>query len=216
MALFEIGRQARQPLYWISTILLFLGGVGLMAMDSLGSSQVPRNAPSTLAMAVVFMNLPYVVIMAALAGDAAVRDGRSGFQPILQATPIRRWQHVLGRFLGVQAATVVAGMIGFGGLLAGSAAPWIQASAMGPITGRRSRWSPRFWSRPCRCRSAPSSSAWRPSPARSPPPPRRRWGFCWCSSPRWACSTCSTTPASSSSPLPSRWACSPCAPTSAA
>lgn len=132
MALFEIGRQARQPLYWISTILLFLGGVGLMAMDALGSSQVPRNAPTTLAIAVVFLSLPYVVIMAALAGDAAVRDGRSGFQPILQATPIQRWQHVLGRFLGVQAATVAAALVGFCGLLAGSAAPWVQASAMGP------------------------------------------------------------------------------------
>lgn len=129
---FELGRQVRQPLYWISTILLFLGGVGLMAMDDLGSSQVPRNAPSTLAMAAVFMNLPYVVIMAALAGDAAVRDARSGFESVLRSTPMLRWQHVLGRFLGVQAATVAAALVGFCGLLAGSTAPWVQASAMGP------------------------------------------------------------------------------------
>jgi len=136
VALFEIGRQTRQPLFWAAGALFFAFALMLMSMHGLlGSAVTSRNAPSELSKAVVILSIFYLAVIVAMAGDAALRDARSGFEPILRATPVRRFEHLLGRWIGAQVAANLAFLIGLSGLAAGVFAPWVDKAAVGPFNG---------------------------------------------------------------------------------
>lgn len=132
VALFEIGRQVRQPLFWVAGALFFAFALMLMSTHGiLGSAVTARNAPPELSKAVVVLSVFYLAVVVAMAGDAALRDARSGFEPILRATPVRRIEHLLGRWIGAQVAANLAFLIGLSGLIAGVFAPWTDKAAVG-------------------------------------------------------------------------------------
>jgi len=139
IAAFEIGRQVRQPLFWLASALFFAFALTLMTMHGvLGSPVTPRNAPPELSKAVVILSIFYLAVIVAMAGDAALRDARSGFEPILRAAPVRRVEHLLGRWIGVQVAANLAFLVGISGLVVGVFAPWIDKAAVGPFNGFQS------------------------------------------------------------------------------
>lgn len=141
IALFEIGRQIRQPLFGVASLLLFALTVTLMSSHGvLGSGVLMRNAPPELAKAAVLLSIFYLAVIVAMAGDAALRDARSGFEPLLRATPVRRIEHLLGRLIGAQVAANLAFLIGLSGLVAGAFAPWIDQSAVGPFNWPQTLW----------------------------------------------------------------------------
>ena len=134
IAAFEIGRQTRQPLYWIAAALFFGFSVSLMSAHGLlGSPVMARNAPSELVKAVLIEVIFYLAVIVAMAGDAALRDARSGFEPILRATPVARAEHLVGRWIGAQIAAGSAFLLGLTGLVAGAWAPWVDKAAVGPF-----------------------------------------------------------------------------------
>lgn len=134
IARFEIGRQLRQPRYWITALLFFGFAVALISNHGfLGSPVLARNAPTELAKAVSMLSVFYLFVIVALASDAALRDGQSGFEGILRAAPVRRIEHMLGRLLGVQLAAIGGFLLACSGLLIGAAAPWIDKAAVGPF-----------------------------------------------------------------------------------
>ncbi|ATQ41306.1 hypothetical protein CSW64_02195 [Caulobacter mirabilis] len=134
VAAFEIGRQARQPVVWVAGLLFFGFAVLLMSDDGfLGSPELRRNAPIEVAKALLILGVLYVFVSVALAGEAALRDIRSGFEPLVRATSSRRFTRLLGRFVGMQ---IVAGglfLVVASGLLAGAVAPWVEPTAIGPF-----------------------------------------------------------------------------------
>lgn len=141
IALFEIGRQKRQPLFWVASVLVFGLAVSLMSSHGvLGSGVLMRNAPSELTKATVLLSVFYLVVIVAMAGDAALRDARSGFEPLLRATPVRRIEHLLGRLIGAQVAANLAFLIGLAGLIVGAFAPWIDKGAVGPFNWPQTLW----------------------------------------------------------------------------
>jgi hypothetical protein len=134
VALFEIGRQVRQPLFGAAGALFFAFALMLMSKHGiLGSAVTSRNAPPELSKAVVILSIFYLAVVVAMAGDAALRDARSGFEPILRATPVRRIEHLLGRWIGAQVAANLAFLIGLSGLVAGVFAPWTDKADVGRV-----------------------------------------------------------------------------------
>lgn len=134
IASFEIGRQMRHPGFWIATALLFGLAMLIMSTDKImGSAVLARNAPAELSKATVIVSVFFVFGAVALAADAALRDSISGFEPILRATPQTRRENVIGRFLGLQVASLTAFTLAFSGLLVGAAMPWVDAKVVGPF-----------------------------------------------------------------------------------
>lgn len=129
---FEIGRQARQPVVWIAGAIFFAFAVMLISADGfMGTPVLSRNAPAELARTTIVLSIFYVFVAVALAGDAALRDAASGFESILKAAPISRFERLLGRFLGLQVVSVLTFVGALGGLLLGAVAPWTDKATIG-------------------------------------------------------------------------------------
>jgi ABC-2 type transport system permease protein len=133
IAAFEIGRQMRHPGFWISTAILFGVALLVVALQSAnGSAVLAANAPQSQASHTLALTIVFMLGAVAMASDAALRESRSGFEPILRATPQTRFENVLGRFLGLQVAALVAFTLAMSGLPVGAAAPWIERATVSP------------------------------------------------------------------------------------
>lgn len=134
VALFEIGRQVRQPVVWIAGLIFFGFAVMVTSTDGfVGSPVVARNAPLEIAKALLFLAIFYVFVSVALAGDAALRDAKSGFEPFIKATPVSRFTRLAGRFAGFQIIVMSLYLASMTGLAVGVVAPWTDPATVGPF-----------------------------------------------------------------------------------
>ena len=100
---FELRYQLKNPVFWVAIAIFFLLGFGITASEnvSLGTpGSVKENSPYAIAAALAIMTLFYLFIVTAFVANAIVRDDSSGFAPIIRATPVSKFQIIMGRFLG--------------------------------------------------------------------------------------------------------------------
>jgi hypothetical protein len=129
--LFEVEYRVRHASTWVyGGILVALPFLLLHALEGAGGY---LNSPWSIAFACIVVGLLGVLVTAALAGDAAIRDVQTGMHPLFYTAPIRRADYLGGRFLGVLAvnAVLLAG-IPLGVVLA-SWMPFRQPGAWGPF-----------------------------------------------------------------------------------
>jgi ABC-type transport system involved in multi-copper enzyme maturation permease subunit len=91
-----------------TTVRVYLAAfVGLCVWAMVGTVQSAReggwhaNSSASLTSLLVVANVVGLLLAAAMAGDAAARDGQLRFAPLLATTPVRPGEYLLGRFLGV-------------------------------------------------------------------------------------------------------------------
>ena len=139
IAWFEIRFWFRSWMLWI-----FLFVVGLLIFASIGSDEVMaeldlsnmyRNAPFTIASFYAGMGVFALLMTAVFVNFAALRDFSYNTHQVMFATPVRRRDFLLGRFLG---ATLVSAMPMLGvslGILLAKYMPWAD----------RERWEAVIW-----------------------------------------------------------------------
>lgn len=100
---FELLYQLRRKATWFffAVFLLPLIGHTMSQMATAQAGQILFNAPVVLAQSAAWMTLIAVLVLAAVAGDAATRDVEHRMEALMHASPLGRPAYLGGRFLGV-------------------------------------------------------------------------------------------------------------------
>jgi aminopeptidase N len=135
VAAFEWRCQLRNPVLWVGVLLFLVTGFGATVSDhvqigSLGSFH--KNSPYALLQATGVMGLFVTFVTVAMVAGAVLRDDETGFAALLHATPLRKFDLLVGRFAGALAAALLVVAATPLGILLGSAMPGLDADRFGP------------------------------------------------------------------------------------
>ncbi len=101
---FQLRRKSTWFFFGLFTIPL-IGVTGERLMDA--DREILFNAPLLLAESSVVMGLVALLVLAAVAGDAATRDVQTRLEPFVHAAPVGRAAYVGGRFFGAFALAAI-------------------------------------------------------------------------------------------------------------
>jgi len=133
---FELAYQLRRPAFWI--VALLFGGIGFIDMVSnggRGNAFFFVNSPSQVLQTTVWYTLFGVLAATAFVAEAFVRDRRSGMEPLVLATRLRKRELVGMRFAAAFRAALLAFSAFLPGMVAGSLMPGLNPYAIGPLRG---------------------------------------------------------------------------------
>jgi ABC-2 type transport system permease protein len=133
---FELAYQVRRPWTWLFLAVLIVLSF-LMTRDGSVSEVLYAdfflNSSFAIAKTTVFGSVVWLVMAAAIAGDAAARDMATGMHPLIYTTPVTKAAYLSGRFL---AALTINALILLGvqaGILLGVYLPGVDAELIGPF-----------------------------------------------------------------------------------
>jgi hypothetical protein len=133
---FELVLQLRRRSTWIiyALFLLPLLGVTSEYLEGAGNAAIRFNAPLAIAEHSVIMVLVGLLLIAAVAGDAATRDVQTGLEPLMHAAPVGPAAYLGGRFIGAFAvAAILLAPVPLVHVLAPLFQPGLDAAAVGPF-----------------------------------------------------------------------------------
>jgi ABC-2 type transport system permease protein len=141
---FDLRFQLRQPLLWF--IALVLGALAFAATStdavSFGGAagNVNLNAPKVIAQLLGLFSQLSLFFVVLFIANPLLRDVEIGISDMLFATPMRKQDYLLGRFLaGLVACLVIFSFIVLG-LMMGPYMPWVDAARVGPFSLRPFLW----------------------------------------------------------------------------
>ncbi len=142
---FDLAFQLRQPLLWVCAGVLGLMAFGVTTSDAIqiGGSigNVNRNAPTVVAQMMGSFTLLSLFVVTIFIAGAVLRDSEIGISDMLFATPMRKHDYLLGRFLAGLVACMVIFVMVMIGLMIGPLMPWVDAARVGPFPGYAFLWS---------------------------------------------------------------------------
>ncbi len=106
---FELRRRLKMFSSYVYAVVLFLGGLFLMAANaglfkglstSTGSERIHANGPQTVFANLQVMSLLGLFTVAAIFGQAAYQDFGTGTWPLIFTRNVKKVDYLLGRFLG--------------------------------------------------------------------------------------------------------------------
>jgi ABC-2 type transport system permease protein len=137
IALFEIRFWLRSWMVWI-----FLFIIGLLVFGAVSSDQVQlggalsntdRNAPFVIQNFYSLIALLTLLMSTAFVNSAAIRDFSYNTYQIIFTTPLRKFDFLLGRFIGATLISVIP-MLGVSlGILLAKYMPWVDAGRWGRV-----------------------------------------------------------------------------------
>jgi ABC-2 type transport system permease protein len=133
---FEFAYQVRRPYVWLFFIVLVCLNF-LMTRDRAVSDALFEeffiNSPFLIANTTVFGGLIWLMMAAAVAGDAAARDAGSRMHPLIYTTSITRAQYLGGRFLAAFVLNALLLLAVQVGILLGIYLPGVDPELIGPF-----------------------------------------------------------------------------------
>ena len=132
---FDLRFQLRQPLLWVIALIFGALAFGAASSDAItvggAVGNVNRNAPTVIAQFLgVFSVLSMFVVTIFIAG-AVLRDAEIGISDMLFATPMRKHDYLIGRFLAGLVACLVIFLFVILGLFVGPYMPWVDTARVG-------------------------------------------------------------------------------------
>ncbi len=137
IALFEIRYQLKQPLFYCVTLLFIFMTFSAITSDSVqiggGIGNVNRNAPSVILHIMTIMSAIGVFVVTAFMAGSVHRDFAHETHEIFFSKPVRKFDYLIGRFIGSLVISFVI-MIGPAlGIVIGSLMPWLEAERICPF-----------------------------------------------------------------------------------
>ncbi|MCB2407705.1 ABC transporter permease/M1 family aminopeptidase [Hymenobacter lucidus] len=133
---FEFAYQIRRPWPWLFVVIL-LALDFLMGRDGSLSEMLYAdffvNSPFAVAKTTVFGSLIWLVMAAAIAGEAAARDVATGMHPLTYTTPVSKGSYLAGRFLAAFALNALLLLAVQAGILLSIYLPGVDAALLGPF-----------------------------------------------------------------------------------
>ncbi|MBL0127179.1 MAG: ABC transporter permease [Flavobacteriales bacterium] len=134
--LFEVRYWLRHPMLWF--FIAAIAGIPFMAtaFDDFSLRDNPllhRNAPFNVYWFYCTFSGFSLLMVTAIVNVAAIREFTSNTAEIIFSTPVRKRDHLLGRFLG---STFIALLPSLGisvGILVASLCPWVAPEKLGPL-----------------------------------------------------------------------------------
>ena len=133
---FELAYQLRRPWPWLFVGVLIALTFLVTRDGSLSAvlySDFYLNAPFAIAKNTIVGGLVWLVMAAAIAGDAAARDVATGMYPLVYTTPISKVHFLGGRFLAAFALNALILLSVQVGILLGVYLPGVDAQLIGPF-----------------------------------------------------------------------------------
>ena len=133
---FELGYQGRRVTTWLLFAAL-LGVSFLMTRDgSLAEALYDDfflNSPFAVAKTTVVGSLLWLLVAAAVAGEAAARDTSTGMHPLTYTAPVGKAEYLGGRFLAALALNALLLLAVQTGILLGIYLPGVDPAVLGPF-----------------------------------------------------------------------------------
>ena len=134
---FELQYRKKRPATYIYFGILFLMALLAISTDVVqiggGAGLVKENAPATIATMMVILSAFMMMITSAIMGVGVLRDFEHKTESLMFSTPIKKFDYLLGRFLGSFVVTLFA----FSGILLGFTMgefmPWRDADKLLPF-----------------------------------------------------------------------------------
>ncbi|MBC3832792.1 hypothetical protein H8K33_14880 [Undibacterium amnicola] len=141
---FDLRFQLKQPLLWVIALIFGALAFGAASSDAItvggAVGNVNRNAPTVIAQFLgVFSVLSMFVVTIFIAG-AVLRDAEIGISDMLFATPMRKHDYLIGRFVAGLVACLVIFLFVILGLLVGPYMPWVDTARVGAFTLKPFVW----------------------------------------------------------------------------
>jgi aminopeptidase N len=136
IAAFELRYQLTSVVFWVSTVLFFFLSWAIVASDNVsfgGIGAVHENSPFTLGIGALIWSVYYMFVTTAFVANVVVRDDETGYGPIVRATPIGKFNYLIGRFTGAWIAASIGFLAIPLGTFVGSFMPWLDAETLGPF-----------------------------------------------------------------------------------
>jgi len=142
---FELGTQLRQPLLWVCALLFGALAFGATTTDAvqIGGSigNVNRNAPVVVAQLLGNFSLVSIFIVAIFMAGTVLRDSEVGISDMLFATPMKKYDYLIGRFAAGLVACLFIFALVVGGMMLGPLMPWVDTARVGPFPGAAYLWA---------------------------------------------------------------------------
>jgi ABC-type transport system involved in multi-copper enzyme maturation permease subunit len=130
--------------YWLRSwmVWIFLTINALMIFGAVSTDQITvgtplgntfHNAPFVIERFYAFISLFMLIMGTAFVNSAAVRDFSLNTYQIIFSTPLRKFDFLVGRFLGAVLVSVVPSLGVSLGILAGKYMPWVEPHRWGPV-----------------------------------------------------------------------------------
>jgi hypothetical protein len=131
---FEVSYRLRQPATWIYLVVMVALGV-LTVHEAVadGSGALYANAPQFIAQWAVIISLLGMIATAAIFGDAATRDVRTGMHPLVHTTALSTIEYLGGRFLAAFVVSILVLTIFPIVLAITTRMPWLDPQRLGPF-----------------------------------------------------------------------------------
>lgn len=133
---FELNYQARRLSTWLPFVVLAVVAFLFVRQNFLPDALYADffvNSPFVIAVVTVFCSLFWLLVGAGVAGEVAARDVETGMHPLTYTVPVRKAEHLGGRFL---AAFVLNALILLAvplGVLLAVYLPGVDAEVVGPF-----------------------------------------------------------------------------------
>ena len=141
---FDLRFQLRQPLLWVIAVIFGMLAFGASTSDSItvggAIGNVNRNAPTVIAQFYGMFSVLSMFVVTIFIAGAVLRDSEIGISDMLFATPMRKHDYLLGRFLAGLTACFMIFVFVTLGLMVGPYMPWVDAARVGGFS-----WQPFLW-----------------------------------------------------------------------
>ncbi len=139
--LFELKFRLKQPLFWISCLVLLASGVILVSTDlavlmTTQKKLIFRNAPYVLINIQIIMSALGLFVLTAFVADSVLRDFRLNTDMFFFSKPAKKIHYFAGRFLGSSLMSVMLFVFLLIGFLIAAYVPWQDPSRLGPLQWR--------------------------------------------------------------------------------
>jgi ABC-type transport system involved in multi-copper enzyme maturation permease subunit len=131
---FEVWYRLRQPSTWIYAVFMLALAVFTVHQAVADAPTAPyANAPHFITLWAILISLGGMVATAAIFGDAATRDVRTGMHPLVHTTALRKTEYLGGRFLAAFVVSLLLLTIFWLFLAITSRMPWLNPERLGPF-----------------------------------------------------------------------------------
>ena len=141
---FDLRYQLRQPLLWVVGLILGAMAFGASSTDAIqiGGSlgNIHRNAPVVIVQFLGFFSLLSMFVVTIFIAGAVLRDSEIGISDMIFATPMRKHDYLIGRFVaGLVACMSIFALICIG-LMIGPLMPWVDSARLGAFSLQPFGW----------------------------------------------------------------------------
>lgn len=141
---FDVRFQLRQPLLWVVALIFGALAFGAASSDAImiggAVGNVNRNAPTVIAQLLGAFSVFSMFVVTIFIAGAVLRDMEIGISDMLFATPMRKRDYLIGRFVaGLVACLLIFAFIVFG-LMVGPYMPWVDAARVGAFSVQPFVW----------------------------------------------------------------------------